>query len=106
MHTARSISFLSAIFFLFISIIAGSGCANIVPPSGGDRDSLPPLLVKVVPVDSSVNFKGNRITFTFDEYVQVDNFPSNALVSPVPRIPPTETHRLNTVVVHLHDTLE
>ena len=101
--------FIAYIYFIIvisISVISGSGCANIVPPQGGFRDSLPPLLVKANPADSSVNFRGSKITFSFDEYVQVDNFFQNVLVSPIPKKLPTENHRLNTVTVHLKDTLE
>jgi hypothetical protein len=61
-------------FLLLITIyqlVVLPGCANIIPPSGGPRDSIPPLLLKAEPGDSSVNFKGSRITFTFDEFVDL-----------------------------------
>lgn len=102
------IQILYIVFAAIISviIIAGSGCANIVPPEGGFRDSLPPLLTKATPGDSTRNFSGNRINFSFDEYVQIDNFHQNVIMSPVPRIMPTATYRLNTVSIRLKDSLE
>jgi hypothetical protein len=100
------ISFAVFIAIISISIISGTGCANIVPPAGGDRDSLPPVLLKANPVDSSRNFTGNKLSFSFDEYIQVDNFQQNVIVSPIPKIQPTETHRLNTLSVRLKDSLE
>jgi hypothetical protein len=100
------ISYVALIIIISISVISGSGCANIVPPAGGFRDSLPPLLVKANPPDSSKNFEGNKISFLFDEYVQVDNFQQNVIVSPVPRNQPTHTYRLNTVSVRLKDSME
>jgi hypothetical protein len=87
-------------------MISGSGCANIIPPEGGFRDSLPPTLVKANPPDSSRNFSESRVSFSFDEYVQIDNFQQNAIVSPVPRNIPTVTYKLNTVSIRLKDTLE
>jgi hypothetical protein len=61
----------------------------MIPPTGGDRDSLPPLLLKVSPPDSSNNFNTKTITFTFDEYIdQPQEIFKNLLVSPTPSIPP------------------
>lgn len=94
------------LIFSILELLVFSGCANIVPPAGGDRDSLPPVLTKVNPADSSVNFAGKKINFTFDEYVMVENFQQNLMVSPIPKIQPTYISRLNTVTVTLKDTLE
>ncbi len=63
-------------------------------------------MIKAVPADSSINFTGNKISFSFDEYIQIDNFIQNVIVSPIPKNAPTENHRLNTLTVHLKDTLE
>src|SRR3712207_7225010 len=38
-------------------------------PSGGPRDSAPPQLLSAVPRDSTLNFRGDRIVFNFDEYI-------------------------------------
>lgn len=83
-----------------------TGCANIVPPQGGLRDSIPPLLVKANPGDSSKNFSGKRITFSFDEFVKVENIQENLIVSPTPNITPGVDYKLNTVTIRLRDTLE
>ena len=37
------------------SIMQLEGCANIVPPSGGPKDSLPPYLITARPIDSALN---------------------------------------------------
>ena len=59
------------LFFLLIILISKfpvlTGCANMIPPQGGPRDSLAPKLIKASPVDSTRNFTGTRITFSFDE---------------------------------------
>src|SRR5262245_3766502 len=100
--------------FFYILIISSilkigffiSGCANIVPPQGGLRDSIPPLLIKAAPEDSTKNFTGKRITFSFDEFVDLDNVQQNLLVSPTPKAEPSVDYKLNTVTVRLRDTLE
>jgi hypothetical protein len=94
------------LFLVTISLLVGPGCANIVPPQGGPRDSLPPVLMKATPGDSTRNFNGNKITFTFDEFVDLQAVQQNLMVSPSPRINPTVDFRLNTVTVKLRDSLE
>lgn len=86
-----------------------SGCANMIPPTGGPRDSLPPLLVNANPPDSSRNFSEKTITFTFDEFiqdVQQQNLQENLLISPTPVITPVVESKLKTVTVKLKDSLE
>ena len=89
-----------------ISLIGDSGCANIIPPQGGLRDSLPPLLVKANPKDSALNFTGNKITFTFDEYVELQNVQQNLIITPIPQNTPVVESKLNSVTVKLKDSLE
>lgn len=96
--------FLLTILILEITVFLG--CANIVPPSGGPRDSTAPVLLKSVPLDSTRNFKETRIAFTFDDYVEVQNIQQELLVSPTPKQTPEVNYRLNTVTVRIKDTLE
>ncbi|MBC7826137.1 MAG: Ig-like domain-containing protein [Chitinophagaceae bacterium] len=97
-------------FLLAIVVLANlpgiTGCASIVPPTGGDRDSLPPLLLSVTPPDSSKNFEGKRINFTFNEFVQIDNPLANLLITPTPKTNPNVEAKLRTVSVIIRDTLE
>jgi hypothetical protein len=106
MHFRTLISFLVFSIIIFLSIISGPGCANIVPPLGGPRDSIPPVLIKVTPADSSRNFGGGRINFTFDEYIDIDNFEQNSIISPIPKSMPHPTRKLNTLSLKLRDSLE
>lgn len=83
-----------------------TGCANIVPPLGGDKDTLAPVLTKALPNDSTVNFEGKKITLLFDEYIQLDNINENLIVSPTPKLAPEVTARLKTLTITLKDTLQ
>ncbi len=98
--------FIAILLILFISLFSGPGCANIIPPSGGPADSLPPVLLEVSPPDSTLNFKGNRIVFTFDEYVNLSDVSNNLLFTPTFNITPIVDVRLKTITVRLKDTLE
>lgn len=50
-------------------ILLFQGCANQLPPGGGEEDKIPPKLTYQTPDSSSLNFKGNSIVLEFDEYV-------------------------------------
>jgi len=86
---------LIVIVAIFVSALASSpGCATIVPPTGGPRDTLPPVLLRVSPPDSSRDFAAKKIVFEFDEYVQLDNIQQHLLVSPTPKINPVVQSKL------------
>ena len=80
----------------------------MIPPTGGDRDSLPPLLLKASPPDSSKGFNTRTITFSFDEFIDLpqQDFYKNLLVSPNYSIAPTYDVKLRTFTVKIKDTLE
>lgn len=100
-----TIGFLLAIVIL-TNIWGITGCASIVPPMGGDRDSLPPILLSVTPPDSAKNFNAKKIIFLFSEFVQIDNPQTNLLITPTLPTNPNVEARLRTVTVAIRDTLE
>lgn len=51
-------------------------------PTGGDKDTVAPELVKVSPADQTVNFTAKEITFTFNEYVKLNNVQQQLVISP------------------------
>ena len=54
-------SFLVIAILLLIIEVSQTGCANIIPPGGGPRDSLPPKLITALPKDSSFNTQAKKI---------------------------------------------
>lgn len=103
--TGYILSILS-ILLILSKILVLSSCANMIPPSGGPRDSLPPVLRTVNPPDSSKGFSARTITFTFDEYVELQEIQKNLLVSPTPEVNPQVESKLRTVTVKWEDSLE
>ncbi|MGV3528177.1 MAG: Ig-like domain-containing protein [Flavisolibacter sp.] len=104
----RSIFLFLAAFITILHLQALTGCANIVPPSGGPRDSLPPRLLTATPPDSTTNFSAQRIQLTFDEYVDLKEVQNNLLFTPTfpPDKNPEVSVRNKTVTVRFRDTLE
>jgi uncharacterized protein (DUF2141 family) len=99
--------FFFILFAIILLYVAGtSGCANIVPPVGGPRDTIPPHLVTSLPKDSMTRFTGNKIVLTFDEYIDIKDIRTELLVSPVPKIEPIVDGKLRNVTIRLKDTLQ
>src|SRR5688500_6926801 len=95
-----TVSFLILAFCSFFT-----QCANIVPPGGGSRDTLPPRLVNVNPEDSTLNFKSNKVVFHFNEFVELDNVIEKLIVSPTIKRTPVITAQLRVVTLEIKDTL-
>jgi len=96
---------LFAFFFLFIvGAFTHSGCANIIPPTGGPRDTLPPVLLSSTPVDFSKHISGNKIIFKFDEYIDPKDIRTELIVNPVPKTEPLSSGHLQEVTIKLKDT--
>lgn len=106
MKIKKVILFIVAGSLFYTLSVLGVGCAQIANPTGGPRDTIPPVLLNANPPNRSLNFKGNRITLTFDEYVQLQKTQDFVLISPTPKIAPNIDYKLKTVTIKIRDTLE
>ncbi len=97
---------LAVISVIYILSVSGAGCAQIGAPTGGAKDTIAPHLIKASPAENAVNFTGNKITLSFDEYVEIQDAYNNVLVSPLPKNQPFVDWKLKTVTVKLKDTLQ
>jgi hypothetical protein len=98
--------FLFIIFasFIALSFITG-GCAQIGMPSGGIKDSLPPVLEKATPELNARNVKTNKITLEFNEYIDVQEIANNVLVSPAQNKMPVIIANPKSIVVRFRDSM-
>jgi hypothetical protein len=92
-------------FFAFSTAMQITGCANIVPPSGGPKDSLPPYLVAAKPHDSSLNIQPKEILMAFNEFIVSSSIQENLVVSPSLKMVPLVDAKLNMLKVRIIDTL-
>lgn len=106
MKGKNSTLFLLLVVFVIFSAAMGGGCANPIAPQGGPRDTLPPVLVEAFPKDSLLNFTDNKITVSFNEFIQLDNWRQNVIISPLPKQDPEITSKLRTITIRIKDTLE
>ena len=81
---SKATPFLGLIFI----VLAVVSCAKRGTPSGGDKDTIPPVIIKADPPLGSTNFKGERIRIYFDEYIKFKGVEEQFLVSPPMRTAP------------------
>ena len=76
------------------SLMFPSGCANTTtPPSGGAKDTIPPVLTKVSPLPATVNVSRKaKLRFTFNEYVKIKDANGIYLSPPLERKPKSAIH--------------
>lgn len=86
-------------FVLFIA------CAQIVTPSGGPKDELPPLILEMNPEPFNTNFSGNTIEIEFDEYIKLHEPANQILISPPQRKSPEYVIKKKSLIVKFKDTL-
>jgi hypothetical protein len=88
-----------------LALVQIGGCANIVPPSGGPRDSIPPYAVYAKPKDSSINIAPKEILISFNEYITTSALQEQLIVSPNIKNNPLIDQRLNMLRIRLSDSL-
>jgi hypothetical protein len=93
--------------FLLIGILLMANCAKKGRPSGGPRDTIPPIIVRSVPENFTTNFNDTEIRIYFDEYIKLKNLVENLIISPPmkydPLITPLNTSKM--LRIRILDTL-
>jgi hypothetical protein len=113
---AGGISLLLTVFFnerpfptLLISLVTIgilAGCASPRPLTGGDKDVTPPRIVAEESTpNKQVNFSGNEVTITFDEWIQLKDIYSQLIVSPLMPKDPDINLKGRSIIIELPDSL-
>ena len=59
-----------------------ASCAKRWTPSGGEKDSTPPVLLKAEPAVGTTSFKEKRIRLYFDEFIKFKKLQEQLIISP------------------------
>ncbi|MEL7146541.1 MAG: Ig-like domain-containing domain, partial [Bacteroidota bacterium] len=70
------------ILCLVLVYIFANSCANQGSPTGGPRDTIPPVVINSVPANQSINFNGQTLIFEFDERVTAEKLKQQLIISP------------------------
>lgn len=92
---------------LFILVLQWAvGCANIVPPTGGPKDTIPPFLIAAKPKDSSINIQPKEILVGFNEFINAIDLQNNFIIAPSIKTTPLIDARLNMLRIRINDSLQ
>ena len=94
--------------FILGSVMFSHSCANTTtPPSGGPKDTIPPIITKMDPADGSINVPTHKtkIELTFNEYVVVKD-PKSLFLSPPLEKAPKYKIQNKSVVVYFENDLD
>ncbi len=93
---------------VFLFMLSFVDCAKRGRPTGGPKDSIPPIIVRSVPENYTTNFTGDEIRVYFDEYIKLKDLSKNLLISPPMEIAPSITPLSSSKVlkVKFNDTLK
>ncbi len=90
-----------------VALILFTSCAKRGYITGGDKDTIPPVVLKSFPDNYSTNFQQKEFTILFDEFVRLDNVNQNLIISPPlefsPEIKPSGATK--SITVKITDTL-
>jgi len=67
------------LLFLALTLLR---CANVIPPEGGPRDTIPPTLINSIPQQGERNYNQSRIILEFDEWIQLRNAKEEIVITP------------------------
>ena len=70
------------LYFSIFIVLLFSGCANMVAPTGGEKDTTPPNCIDRYQHIEINNNKETKLTFVFDERIQEHKFIGNFFTSP------------------------
>jgi hypothetical protein len=95
---------------LFVAVLAWiviiSSCANPGMPIGGAKDTIPPELVKTDPVYKSLNFKGDNVKLTFNEYIATEDISEALVISPPMIKKPIIRTKSKTLIIEFNEDLK
>lgn len=83
-------------------------CASTMTPTGGPKDTLPPVIILMEPNNFSTNIDTlhpPKIEIGFNEFVQIKDLQKELYTSPAMKKKPTAVRRGKSIVVTIKDTL-
>jgi hypothetical protein len=82
-----------------------SSCANQGMPTGGPRDTIPPIIVSTRPDFKALNYKEDEVNITFNEFIIPDEISEKLVVSPPLKKRPTILTKSKTLIIRFNEEL-
>lgn len=90
----------------FFYLVFNTSCANIGIPSGGPKDSIPPVVLKTIPELRGKNYQGKDVRITFDEFILSDEVAEKLVISPPMKKKPVIKMKGKTLIVEFQEELK
>ena len=90
----------------FAWIVIISSCANQGMPTGGAKDTIPPVLISTVPGYKALNYEGEEVQLTFNEFIIPDAVSEKLVVSPPLEKRPTILTKSKTLIIRFNEELK
>lgn len=100
---------LSAVIVLLFMAALFTKCASTMTPTGGPKDTLPPIIIAMEPDNCTTmidTLHPPKIYVEFDEYVQIKDQQKELYTSPAMKKQPTVTRRGRGILITIKDTLQ
>lgn len=82
-------------------------CANrAAGPTGGPKDSIPPVVLRTIPVNNALNYKKKEIQVFFDENISLEKVNENVIISPPQKTQPIVKANARVLTVSIQDDLQ
>ena len=95
----------SFITLTWVSFLITS-CASIQSPTGGPKDSIPPMVLKELPKNLSKNFKSEQVSIYFNEFVKLNNEYTEISISPSMDIIPSFKVKKENLKIEFKEILQ
>ena len=86
-------------------ILMNLNCANQRSPTGGPKDSIPPVLISSIPPNAALNFDNDWIELSFDDDINTTTLKRNLVISPLTELKYTAKTKKNKVRIEFEERL-
>ena len=90
----------------FIYALFLLSCARQSSPTGGPKDTIPPVLVRVIPPNETINFNADQIELEFSEDVILNAPKEQLIITPTIGKEYKMTYRRNRVIIEFEEPLQ
>lgn len=90
----------------FVGLIILGSCAQIVNPSGGNKDDKSPEVIDLKPSNKSTSFNKQKITVRFSEFIQLNSPDDQIVISPPFNTKPEFVNKGKSLEILIKDSLK
>ena len=92
------------LFFIISFLLIA--CAQVVAPTGGEKDILAPEVLKMQPENEQTNFTAKEIVIFFNEYVKLSRLKDELIISPPLKYDLGTKIKGRSLILNIKDTLK